>query len=186
MKDSESAGLLQEISDLLGHPVPSHHDLITNPSTFTNFLSMIKEQMHKLVKEKDDLQKSFSTEQAARMSNEQAVRVLESKYKRHEGELVHTKELLVSLQSQGSVPKSNQEGVTLHGDETKKLKNRVTSLEGEVADYIKLVERKQNEIDSLNNQLETQSNRLRDIRELNAKSEETVIGLQSKLAQAQV
>ena len=56
----------------------------------------------------------------------------------------------------------------------------MTDLEGEVAEYIKVVERKQNEIDSLNSQLETQSNRLRDIRELNAKSEDTILELQSK------
>ena len=110
MKDTESAGLLQEISELLGHPIPSHNDLITNPSTFTNFLSVIKEQTHKLVKEKDEFQKSFSTEQAARIAKEQALRVLETKYKKHEGELVHTKELLVSLQSQGSIFQGQSRG----------------------------------------------------------------------------
>lgn len=186
MKDIESAGLLQELSELLGHSVPSHNDLITNPSTFTNFLSMIKEHMHKLVKEKDEFQKSFSVEQAARIANEQAVRVLESKYKRHEEELVHTKELLTSLKSRGPDSKGTQEDVTSHGDKVKKLNDRIAELEGELGDYIKVVERKQNEIDSLNSQLEGQSNRLRDLRELNAKSGDTTLELQSKLAQAQV
>src|ERR1700722_20709755 len=100
MKDSEASHLLQELSKVINHPLPSPHDILTDPSTFANFLSVIKEHAYGLIKEKDELQKSFSTEQAAKMANEQAITILENKYKRQEEELVHTKELLTTLQGQ--------------------------------------------------------------------------------------
>ena len=184
-ESAESTSLLRELSELIDRPLPPHHDITTKPSAFVNFLSLIKEHMHELVNEKDGLQRTLSAEQAVRVSNEQAVRILEGKYKRQEEELVHTKELLTTLQNQATVSMSDQEGIASHEAKVKKLQARVTELDGEVADYIKLVERKQGEVDSLNGQLESQSTRLRELRELNARAEDAMLEVQSKLAQAQ-
>lgn len=194
----DTIGLLQEISQAIGYevdPAADFQDILTNELLFNGFLGAILKSVAGMKEKELEHEREVSKEQASRIGGEQALRVVENKFKRQEEEVAACRERIKKLES--ALLAANRECERLATEsrsveakaaeqEVARLTERVVAMEEEIASYIRTVERKQTEIDGLNAQLESQSGRLRELREANAKLEEALFAVQSKLTAAQV
>lgn len=194
----DTIGLLQEISQAINYdvdPASDFQDILANELLFSGFLGAILKSVAGMKERELEHEREVSREQASRIGGEQALRVIENKFKRQEEELAACRERVKALESALLAADGERERLVAEGrsgeakiveHEAAKSAERVAVMEEEAAGYIRAVERKQAEIDGLNAQLESQGARVRELREVNARLEEALLGVQSKLTAAQV